>query len=35
MKGWVKLQVDFNQKSRGYTVLFDLTKGSFEMGLSL
>ena len=35
MKGWVKLLGDFDQKSRGNTVLLDLTKGSFEMGLSL
>ena len=35
MKGWVKLQVDFNQKSGGNTLLFDLTKSSFEMGLWL
>ena len=35
MKGWVKLLVDFDQKSRGNTVLLDLTKGSFEMGSSL
>ena len=31
----MKLQGDFDQKSRGNTVLLDLTKGSFEMGLSL
>ena len=35
MKGWVKLQVDFNQKSGGNRVLFDLKKGLFEMGLRL
>ena len=35
MKGWVKLLGDFDQKSGGNTVLLDLTKGSFKMGLSL
>ena len=28
----MKLLWDFDQKSRGNTVLLDLTKGSFEMG---